>query len=516
VTRPMYAIPRPGGARTAAPPRRRAFVAALVAVLAALAVNVPAAAAHDDDPGERGSDAAKRAARADHGHGHAEARNMQLVGMDDLQARSAYQPTIRFNPIAHRWVAYVGHHAGTAVNPLTGEEEPNGTSIVDVTDPRRPKYLFHIPGQSGSGEAGGAQMARVCNGSELPKGDAGKVYLLRTSGTTSHEIWDVTDPAEPKLLTTVVSGLLDTHKNFWECNTGIAYLVSGVPGWRAERMSQIFDLSDPAHPVHIRDFGLPGQEPGSTGPVPTDLHGPISLGDRVYFGYGTSSGGIMQIVDREKLVHGDAAPTPANLLAPQISQLALCTFCGGAHTTFPVLGIPVDEFAHFGVGQTRDFAVIANEATANECIGQFHEMVYFADITDPAKPQVVSNYHVDERSGHFCERGGRFGAHSTNENMTPIYYKKIVFVAYFNAGVRAVDMRDPYQPEELGYYIPSTTENTDPRCVTVNGQERCKTAIQTNNVEVDDRGYIYAVDRANTGMHILRVTGRAARVAAGG
>ena len=27
--------------------------------------------------------------------------------------------------------------------------------------------------------------------------------------------------------------------------------------------------------------------------------------------------------------------------------------------------------------------------------------------------------------------------------------------------------------------------------------------IQTNNLEVDDRGYIYAVDRANTGMHII-------------
>jgi hypothetical protein len=38
-------------------------------------------------------------------------------------------------------------------------------------------------------------------------------------------------------------------------------------------------------------------------------------------------------------------------------------------------------------------------------------------------------------------------------------------------------------------------------------------AIQINNVEVDDRGYIYAVDRANTGMHILELTG-SARLAA--
>ena len=38
-------------------------------------------------------------------------------------------------------------------------------------------------------------------------------------------------------------------------------------------------------------------------------------------------------------------------------------------------------------------------------------------------------------------------------------------------------------------------------------------AIQTNNVEVDDRGYIYIVDRANTGMHILELTGEARKVA---
>jgi hypothetical protein len=41
----------------------------------------------------------------------------------------------------------------------------------------------------------------------------------------------------------------------------------------------------------------------------------------------------------------------------------------------------------------------------------------------------------------------------------------------------------------------------------------CKIAIQTNNLEVDDRGYVYAADRANTGMHILDVTGEAKRIA---
>ena len=32
-------------------------------------------------------------------------------------------------------------------------------------------------------------------------------------------------------------------------------------------------------------------------------------------------------------------------------------------------------------------------------------------------------------------------------------------------------------------------------------------AIQTNNVEVDDRGLIYLADRADTGLHIVALTG---------
>src|ERR1700746_1283592 len=78
-----------------------------------------------------------------------EANNMRLVGYSDLQARSAYQPTIHHQ--GDRWIAYAGHHGGTPaipkpVNPLTGQAEFNGTSIVDVTDPAQPKYLAHIPG----------------------------------------------------------------------------------------------------------------------------------------------------------------------------------------------------------------------------------------------------------------------------------------------------------------------------------------------------------------------------------
>src|SRR6202162_437506 len=97
--------------------------------------------------------------------------------------------------------------------------------------------------------------------------------------------------------------------------------------------------------------------------------------------------------------------------------------------------------------------------------------------------------------------------------MSPCFYKRLVLVTFFNAGVRAIDVRDPYAPKEVGYFIPAITEATDKRCIRVDGQPRCKVAIQSNNVEPDDRAYVYVVDRANTGMHILELTGEARAVA---
>jgi hypothetical protein len=448
-----------------------------------------------------------------------EARDMGLMGYNDLQSRSAYQPIIQQQ--GGRFIAYIGHHGGSAVNPMNGQIEANGTSIVDVTDPRNPRYLRHMPGPAaGSGEAGGAQMVRVCAGKDLPKGEAAKTYLLRTVGNQAHEILDVTDPSNPTFVSTVISGLTSTHKNWWECNTGIAYIVAHKKeeGWRS-RGVKIFDLSDPAHPRYIRDYGVIGQEPGSSGePIPASLHGPISFGNRVYFGYGTSAAGILQIVDREKLLKGDPAspdpftPTQQNILYAQVGRLDISPNVG-AHTTFPALGIQIPEFSKNQRGQTADFVVLVNESTQNEC-REHRQVVFLVDVTNESRPFPVANFQVPESRGHFCSRGGRFGAHASNESFTPIDYRRLVFISYFNAGVRAVDIRDPYNPKEVASYIPAITDKTDKRCVrSESGGEACKVAIQTNNVEVDDRGYIYIVDRANTGLHILELTGAARAIA---
>ena len=148
---------------------------------------------------------------------------------------------------------------------------------------------------------------------------------MRSLGSTAHEIYDVTDKAHPTRLTTVVDGLTGTHKSWWECDTGIAYLVANnaAEGWKGNHL-KIYDLSDPAKPVYIRDFGLLGQQPGATSfqglRAGIGIHGPISAGvakNRVYAAYGTGANGVIQTLtggcDR---LHQRLKPTTEEMLAP--------------------------------------------------------------------------------------------------------------------------------------------------------------------------------------------------------
>jgi hypothetical protein len=451
------------------------------------------------------------------------------------------------------------------LNPLTGAQESNGTSIVDVTDVKKPRFLFHIPGPApiaGSYSAAGAQMVRVCGGNTLPNastnGTAGHWYLLRAFGNAgadeSHQIWDVTDPQSPKFVTTVLSHLSNTHKSWWECDTGIAYLVAGSKsdGWQQSGSAQhlyIYDLSNPAKPVFIRQFGLVGQQPtapvataqpcvaapsdtcyeGTTNPPP-GIHGPISMGttvDRVYMPYGVSSEGVVQIDDRLKLINGCRtsgpgsnpnassncanSPTQADLLWPQVSWITMNPE-NGAHSSMPIFNVPIpEEQTNYlnGQPQSKNLLFVSSEGTANNCYGQAPHEAWILDISNEAAPWPIATLNVPQFPGNFCGKGARFGAHAVTEAIYPPYYGKIITISWFNAGVRVWDIRDPKNPKPVGYYIQAPNTNTESSCSTINGATSCFNATMNDYVEYDDRGYIYAADRAGTGVTILSLSGEA-------
>jgi len=458
----------------------------------------------------------------------AKSSNMELVGSNDLQGRGAYMPVILKQ--GDRWIAYIGHRPtqGPMLNPLNGQTEENGTAVVDVTDPQHPKYLAHIPGELDKGVNGGAQYVRACSGSTLPHADKNKSYLIRSYGRSAWELWDVSEPAKPSRMSVLVTGFINTNSGWWECDTGIAYVGGGPSeGWSHKDMGKdnhdalnhatIFDLSDPAKPVLVRTFGLPGQQQDSSVAQPTSgLHGILSTGpkgNRVYLSNGDAANGIVEILDREKLLNGPKELTDDNLRYPVLGRIDLPPDTG-ADMSFPLVGMPLPEFEkQRGGGAVKDFLAVIGEGHADqyEC-KDARQMMHIFDITTESKPMGVSTWTVPYASGDFCN-GGYFGTHSTNTNFTPIYFKRILFVAHHNSGVRAVDIRDPYHPQEIGYYIPAATDKTVKYCVGEGAEKHCKAAIDTYNLEVDDRGYIYIVDSPGTGLHILQLTGAARKIA---
>jgi hypothetical protein len=523
-----------------------------------------------------------------------ESKNMTRVGHTDLQGRPSYQPNVIQYPDG-RIMLFVGTHGGSAPNPLNHNVvEQNGTIIIDVTDPRNPVEKVHIPVPVAGGQA---QMVRMCLGSQLPGGQAGNVYLLRNiqgSTASGYELWDVSNPgvAAPVLLK-AQRNLRTTHKDWWECTTGIAYMpgsknaiLSGaVPLWKTSQAMLIFDWSNPhtnnhatcgnnllaldgatvGCPEYIRTYGPVGAQPDAVNTpsplaAPPSLHGAISglehpqaaqqlargagpndvVGNRIYAAWGVGDDGILQVIDRKKLLPstkggtwGPSAlgpgdpdrPTVAEIEDAQTSLLYMSPDQGG-HTSMPVFGMKPGSFQCHKEFQARDIVILTSEATADRCDEAPHP-AFLVDVTvENSKtappgtkveqykwqgPMVLSTMWVDPRSGekyprgNYCTRGARFGVHSSEENFNNPYYGRLTFLAYFTGGIRAWDIREPYTPVEVGFYVPENDALTN----TANG------GYMTNNVEVDNRGFIYVVDRNGSGMDIIGLQGPAQQIGLG-
>jgi len=96
---------------------------------------------------------------------------------------------------------------------------------------------------------------------------------------SGYEVWNVTDVTNPQLVG-AMRGLRNTHKQWWECNTGIAFMpgskdlpVGNPARWRQGQSMVIADWSDadvwryvhehdlPYHPLHDQGYASIGCAP---------------------------------------------------------------------------------------------------------------------------------------------------------------------------------------------------------------------------------------------------------------
>ena len=69
----------------------------------------------------------------------------------------------------------------------------------------------------------------------------------------------------------------------------------------------------------------------------------------------------------------------------------------------------------------------------------------------------------------------------------------VILGTFFNGGLRAYDITNPYQPKEVGAFVPPAPSLSAPG------------AIQLNDVFVDEREIVYTVDRHSGGLYMLEM-----------
>jgi hypothetical protein len=138
--------------------------------------------------------------------------------------------------------------------------------------------------------------------------------------------------------------------------------------------------------------------------------------------------------------------------------------------------------------------VVSDECIKDDGI-DWPKLVWLVDARDETNPVPISTLPAPPHDA-FAHRGGRFGAHNLHENLPgPTSWRsdQIVVGTFFNAGVRAYDLRDPFAPREIAWFVPPQPEGSP------------VPTAQINDVFVDDRGIVFAVDRHAGGLYVLEM-----------
>jgi len=441
------------------------------------------------------------------------AENVRLVAYHDLQGRQSCQVQTRRDAAGRNWL-YVAHSPNTRtdpeepiLNPITGQQEWNGTSIVEITDPANPKLVWHIPNDVNAN----SHAVWVVYDYQFDSGSPGRDYLIRNfeaGDDLRFQIFDITsrgsDPSQISLVSEITGTPPDScgpgcggkltgtaHKGVWSRESGLYYSASGEPEFRTALL-HIWDLKDPKNPKFVNRVWLPGQKDGEPGFKTQRAHHPVldEANNRLYIAF--FSGGQWTAWDTSD----PAAPKPVWVVDASPPGRA-------AHTISPIV---YDEVPNFkGEALPRTYAFVTEEGLGPSmlCRGDVRAKAYMVDITDESNPFPVETWQVP--NGDFCEKGGRFGPHQHAETVNSElnrFEDKLAWVAYFNAGVRVVDLSDPYNLNEVGHYLPKATEYSHPLA------EGQPVSIMTNDVELDDQGLCYVSDRVGSGLFVLEYTGQ--------
>jgi hypothetical protein len=385
--------------------------------------------------------------------------------------------------------AYVGHM-----------KPPMGTSIIDVRDPANPKVVSHVaPPDEWSHThkvrvAGDLMITNVEMDRRhfLRKGD--KIAGLRAQGlddaaiaaelavalsdipvleealargyhSGGFRVWDISDKSAPRLLSYVKTHGFGVHR--FDMDANYAYISTEMEGY-VGNILMIYDLADPTNPTEVARWHMPGQHVAA-GETPTGkgyshrLHHAMRVGDEFWAAVWHAGYRVLDASDITRPRQIGSYAFPKAIPEPTHTVMPLAQTING-----------------------RRYAVAIDEEHDHKP-GRLHGFIWVMDVTDLENMEAVAAWDLSERASPWVgEPGVRFGAHQYREKLD----STLVYATWFAGGLRVLDLADPLMPVEVAHYMAETPDGQPP---------------QSNDVDVDDAGLIYLLDR-NTGLDILEMT----------
>jgi hypothetical protein len=339
--------------------------------------------------------------------------------------------------------AYVGHI-----------EPPDGTSIIDVRDPKHPKLVARLEVPEGIH----SHKVRVSGDVMLINYER---YKTKKEPQAGLKVFDISDRAKPREIAFFKAAEKGVHRFTFDGR--YAYLSPHMEGY-VGNIALILDLKNPSKPEEVGRWWMPGQWTAG-GETPTwhgwdhRCHHPIRRGNRLYISYWHGGFAIVDITDMSK---------PKTISMLDWSPPYPCP----THTTLPFLNKIMD----------RDFMIVTDEEVGEKLMPTPNAFLWVVDITEETRPMPIANYMVPYDGD--SKPGTRFGAHQPAEQV----YDNVHYVTWFAGGLRALDFSNPFTPKEVGYYVPMPGKD--------------QKAVQSNDVFRADDGKLYLIDRLD-GLEIL-------------
>ena len=406
------------------------------------------------------------------------AKNMRILSHSDQGGRPD-----GVQIMVHRGFAYIGHIFS------------KGFSVIDVRDPKNPKATGYFPAPENTWNLhlqAHDDLLLVVHAKDMfaqPELEDEKNYYKGAANfhAKEHEeeknwsagmaVYDISSPETPRQIGFMPVNGGGLHR-IWYTGGRWAYASALLDGFTDYILITI-DMVDPAHPVLVGKFWLPGMNPaqGEVSQWPSDfgrygLHHPIIHDDIAYCSWRDACLVVVDVADKAnpKLIAHKSWSPPLG---------------GGTHNALPLPG--------------RDLLIVVDEAVLdNKADGE--KPIWIFDNRIKTNPISISTM-PEPNDTDYLKVGGHFGPHNIHENRPGSFVSEtLIFATYQNAGIRVYDIKDAFHPVEVGALVPPAPATlVDPRPGRAN-------VLHSADVFVDANRLVYATD-FNAGLYIAEFNG---------